>query len=319
METWAKLSSMQLGFVSAILADQTFEQVIEFAARSGFDCVEVMCWPQGKAERRYAGVTHIDAANLKKADATSINNLLKSAGVSISSLGYYPNALSPDRDEAKTAVAHLRKVIRASALLGINKVTAFVGRDFTKSVEDNWPRFLQTWRPLIQYAEDHKVWIGIENCPMFFTRDEWPSGKNLAHSPAIWRRMFADIPSKYFGLNYDPSHMVWQQMDEIAPIAEFAGRIRHIHAKDVRVDWDRLNDVGVLALPNDYHTPKLPGLGDVDWSGFFSALTDVRYNGAVCVEVEDRVYEGTLQARHESLRQSARYLSQFVPFARLGR
>ena len=310
---------MQLGFVSAILADQTFEQVIEFAARAGFDCVEVMCWPQGKAERRYAGVTHIDVADLKKSDATYINDLLKSAGVSISSLGYYPNALSPDRDEARTAVAHLRKVIRASALLGINKVTAFVGRDFTKSVEDNWPRFLKTWTPLIQHAEDRGVWVGIENCPMLFTRDEWPAGKNLAHSPAIWRRMFADIPSKSFGLNYDPSHMVWQQMDEIAPIKEFAGRIRHTHAKDVRVDWDRLNDVGVLALPNDYHTPKLPGLGDVDWSGFFSALTDARYNDAVCIEVEDRVYEGTLQARHESLRQSARYLSQFMPFANLGR
>lgn len=310
---------MQLGFVSAILADQTFEQVIEFASRSGFDCVEVMCWPQGKAERRYAGVTHVDAANLKKSDAAYINDLVKAAGVSISSLGYYPNALSPDRDEARTAVAHLRKVIRASALLGVNKVTAFVGRDFTKSVEGNWPRFLKTWKPLIQSAEDHKVWVGIENCPMLFTNDEWPSGKNLAHSPAIWRRMFADIPSKYFGLNYDPSHLVWQHMDEIAPITEFAGRIRHTHAKDVRVDWDRLNDVGVLALPNDYHTPKLPGLGDVDWSGFFGALTDARYNGAVCVEVEDRVYEGTLQARHESLRQSARYLSQFMPFANLGR
>lgn len=310
---------MQLGFVSAILADQTFEQVVEFAARSGFDCVEVMCWPQGKAERRYAGVTHIDAANLRKSEGAYINDMLKAAGVSISSLGYYPNALSPDRAEAKTAVAHLRKVIRASALLGVNKVTAFVGRDFTKSVEDNWPRFLKTWQPLIQYAEDHKVWVGIENCPMLFSSDEWPSGKNLAHSPAIWRRMFSDIPSKYFGLNYDPSHMVWQQMDEIAPITEFADRIRHAHAKDVRVDWERLNDVGVLALPPEYHTPKLPGMGDVNWSGFFSALTDARYNGAVCVEVEDRVYEGTLQARHESLRQSARYLSQFMPFANLGR
>jgi sugar phosphate isomerase/epimerase len=310
---------MQLGFVSAILADQTLEQVIEFAARAGFDCVEVMCWPRGKADRRYAGVTHIDAANLKKSDAVYINELLKAAGVSISSLGYYPNALSPDRDEARTAVAHLRKVIRASALLGINKVTAFVGRDFSQSVEANWPRFLKTWKPLIQYAEERKVWVGIENCPMLFSSDEWPSGKNLAHSPAIWRRMFADIPSKYFGLNYDPSHMVWQQMDEIAPIAEFAGRIRHAHAKDVRVDWERLNDVGVLALPPEYHTPKLPGLGDVNWSGFFAALTDARYDGAVCVEVEDRVYEGTLQARHESLRQSARYLSQFMPFARLGR
>jgi sugar phosphate isomerase/epimerase len=309
---------MQLGFNSAILADQTFEYVAEFAARTGFDCVEVMCWPPGKAERRYAGVTHIDVTDLKKADAQNINELLKSSGVWISALGYYPNALSPDKAEAKVAVAHLKKVIRAAALLGINKVTTFVGRDFTKSVEDNWPRFLKTWKPLIQYAEDRGVWVGIENCPMLFSSDEWPGGKNLAHSPSIWRRMFEEIPSDFFGLNYDPSHMVWQQMDEIAPITEFADRIRHTHAKDVRVDWERLNDVGVLALPPEYHTPKLPGLGDVKWSAFFGALTDAGYDGPVCIEVEDRAYEGTLLARQESLRQSARYLTQYLPLVPLG-
>ncbi len=311
--------AMQLGFNTAILADQSFEAVVGFAAEAGFDCVEVMCWPVGKAERRYAGVTHIDVSELKKADAARINAYLKERGVTISALGYYPNALAPDRAEARAAVAHLRRVIRASALLGINKVTAFVGRDFTKSLEDNWPRFLQTWKPLIQYAEDRGVWVGIENCPMLFSSDEWPSGKNLAYSPAIWRRMFEEIPSKSFGLNYDPSHMIWQQMDEIAPITEFAKRIRHTHAKDVRVDRDRLNDVGVLALPPEYHTPKLPGLGDVNWSGFFGALTDAGYDGAVCIEVEDRAYEKTLRARKESLRQSARYLRQYMPLTKLGR
>ena len=310
---------MQLGFASAILPDLSFEKVIDFAAAEGFDCIEMMCWPVGKAERRYAGVTHIDVTDFKKADAQRVSEFAAAKGVAISSLGYYPNPLSPDRDEAKTAVRHLRRVIRASALLGVNKVTTFVGRDWTKSVEDNWPRFMRTWTPLIEYAEARGVWVGIENCPMSFTRDEWPGGKNLAHSPAIWRRMFDAIPSARFGLNYDPSHLVWQQMDYVAPIGEFASRIRHAHAKDVRVDWERLSDVGVMAYPNDYHTPKLPGLGDVDWSAFFSALTDAGYDGPVCVEVEDRAYEKTLRARKESLRQSARYLRQFMPLDKLGR
>ncbi len=278
-----------------------------------------MCWPVGRAERRYAGVTHIDVMSFKKADAQRLGEFAAAKEVSISSLGYYPNALSPDKDEAKTAVQHLKRVIRASALLGVNKVTTFVGRDWTKSVEDNWPRFLKTWEPLIKYAEDRGVWIGIENCPMSFTRDEWPGGKNLAHSPAIWRRMFEAIPSDYFGLNYDPSHLVWQQMDYVTPITEFAARIRHAHAKDVRVDWERLSDVGTLAYPNDYHTPKLPGLGDVAWGPFFGALTDAGYDGPVCVEVEDRAYEKTLRSRKESLRQSARYLRQFMPLDKLGR
>lgn len=304
---------MQLGFASAIFPSLPLEEVVEFAANEGFDCVELMCWPPGKAERRYAGVTHIDVSALNKSKTARIRELMASNGVAISSLGYYPNALSPRADEAKASVAHLKKVIHASALLEVNKVTTFIGRDYTKSVEDNWPLFKKTWKPLIKYAEDHGVWVGIENCPMLFTADEWPGGKNLALSPAIWRRMFEEIPSEAFGLNYDPSHLVWMQMDPISPLVEFAPRIRHAHAKDVRVDWEKLDDVGTLAHPNTYHTPKLPGLGDVDWGRFFSVLTDTGYGGPVCVEVEDRAYEGTLDKRKESLRQSARFLRAYMP------
>jgi sugar phosphate isomerase/epimerase len=165
---------------------------------------------------------------------------------------------------------------------------------------------------LVRHAEGKGVRIGIENCPMLFTRDEWPGGKNLAISPAVWRRMFTEIPSPSFGLNYDPSHLVWQGMDEVQPIREFGDRISHVHAKDVRVHRDRLDQVGILAYPLEFHTPKLPGLGDVDWSGFFAALTDIGYRGPVCVEVEDRAYEGSLEDRKRSLIQSARYLRTWV-------
>jgi len=305
---------MKLGFVSAIVPDLTLEEIVALAAAEGYDCIEVCCWPRGKAERRYAGVTHIDVtAGFTKSDAARVNDLFAAAGVSISGLGYYPNPLSPDEAEAKAAVAHIRKVIRAAALLGVGQMNTFVGRDWSQTVDANWPRFLKTWRPLVKFAEDQGVRIGIENCPMLFSNDEWPGGKNLAHTPAIWRRMFADIPSKCFGLNYDPSHLVWQQIDYVAPIREFADRLFHVHAKDARVDYDGLDAHGVLALPPKYHTPKLPGLGDVDWGKFFSALTDAKYTGPVCVEVEDRAYEGSLALRKASIRQSATYLRQFVP------
>ena len=207
---------------------------------------------------------------------------------------------------------HIRKVIEAAATLGIRQMNTFVGRDWTKSVDDNWPRFLETWRPLVQLADDHGVRIGIENCPMFFTDDEWPGGKNLAISPAIWRRMFHDVPSESFGLNYDPSHMVFQQMDYLAPLREFRDRIHHVHAKDVRIDYHRLNDVGILATPLEYHTPKLPGLGNVDWGGYFSTLNDIGYRGPVCVEVEDRAFEDSLESRKAALQQSLTYLRNFV-------
>ena len=304
---------MQLGFMTAILPDRTFEQVLEFASATGYDCLEVMCWPPGKADRRYAGVTHIDVTGFDNAQANRVLEQAAAAQVAISGLGYYPNALSHNEDEAAIAVEHLQRVITAAPLLGLTRVNTFIGRDWTQSVDANWPRFLKTWKPLIKLAEDNGIKIGIENCPMIFTSDEWPGGKNLAGSPAIWRRMFNDIPSESFGLNYDPSHMVWQQMDYLAPMREFQDKLFHIHAKDVRVDRHKLNEVGTLAHPNDYHTPKLPGMGDVDWGKFFSVLTDTGYQGPVCVEVEDRAYEGTLERRYASLRQSYTYLRNFVP------
>lgn len=303
---------IQLGFVSAILADQTLEEVVEFASDSGFDCVEVMCWPRGKAERRYAGVTHIDVADLKKADARRIQELFREAGVSISGLGYYPNPLAADAAEARVYTDHLKKVIKAAALLEVPVVNTFIGRDPVKSVDENWPRFLKTWKPLIAYAEAQGVKIGIENCPMSFSRDEWPGGKNLATSPAIWRRMFEDIPSAHFGLNFDPSHFVWQGMDYVKVLREFKDKLFHFHAKDARLDRGRLNEVGLLAYPLQYHTPKLPGLGDVNWSALFSTLTEV-YDGPVCIEVEDRAYEGSLENRQAALLQSGGYLAQFLP------
>ncbi|HZL87194.1 MAG TPA: sugar phosphate isomerase/epimerase, partial [Pirellulaceae bacterium] len=280
---------------------------------AGYSCVELMCWPPSKAERRYAGVTHVNVVDLSPGKAAEVKGIMDDVGVAISGLGYYPNPLCPDPAEGQKYIDHIQKVISAAAILGVTRVNSFVGRDWTKSVDDNWPRFLDVWKPLVKFAEEAGVKIGIENCPMLFSKDEWPGGKNLAISPAIWRRMFADIPSPSFGLNYDPSHMIWQHMDYVQPIREFADRLHHVHAKDVRIDHVRLNDVGILAHPNLYHTPKLPGLGDVNWGQFFSALTDVGYRGPVCVEVEDRAYEKSLEDRKTSLVQSAVHLRQFIP------
>ncbi|WP_254512343.1 sugar phosphate isomerase/epimerase family protein [Anatilimnocola floriformis] len=303
---------MKLGFVSAILADLSFEEVLQFAALHDYDCVEVMCWPVSKAERRYAGVTHIDVTNFDEQQAAEVKKVISASRVEVSALGYYPNALSPNADEAAKSVEHLKKLIAAAPLLGLNTVNTFIGRDWTKSVDDNWPRLLETWRPLVKLAEQHHVRIGIENCPMSFTKDEWPGGKNIATSPKIWRRLFADLASPNIGLNYDPSHMIWQQMDYTRPMRDFKDRLFHIHAKDVRVDTDKLNDVGILAHPNEYHIPKLPGLGDVDWGRFFAALSETGYRGPVCVEVEDRAYEDSLASRQRALKQSAIYLRQFI-------
>jgi len=304
---------MTLGFVSAILPELSLSEVCEFASHSGFDCVELMCWPAGRAERRYAGITHVDVTSCTKSDAQRVLETVRSKEIAISGLGYYPNALSADAAEAKKAAEHIKKVIKASAMLGINQMNSFIGRDPKKSIDDNWPAFLKTWKPIIKFAEDQGVRVGIENCPMYFSKDEWPAGKNLAISPAIWQRMFNDIPSKNFGLNYDPSHLVWQQMDHLAPMRQFKDKLFHVHAKDALVDKHRLDQVGILATPLEYHLPKLPGLGEIDWGRFYSVLGDTGYVGAVCIEVEDRAYEKNLDSRKAALLQSGQYLRNFMP------
>ncbi len=305
---------MQLGFMSAIVPDLTLEEVFALGKSTGYSCVELMCWPPGKADRRYAGVTHIDVSKFDEADAARVLSLAGAHGMKISGLGYYPNVLTPDVEEARATTAHLKRVISAARMLGLPVVSTFVGRDWTKSVTENWPRFLTVWRDLISYAEDQGVRVAIENCPMLFTADEWPGGKNLAASPAIWRRMFAEIPSPNFGLNYDPSHMVWQQMDYIAPIHEFASRIFRVHAKDVTVERERLDEVGILAYPLEFHTPKLPGRGDVDWARLLGALAGAGYSGPVCVEVEEREFEGSLELRKRALALSLAHLRPLFAF-----
>ncbi len=303
---------MKLGLVSAILGDLSFEEMIDFLAENGFQCVEVACWPKGKAVRRYAGVTHIDVDELTDEKIAYIKKYVADRGIEISSLAYYPNTMDPDLEKRAVYVEHLKKLIVASAKLGVNMVTTFVGRVPDKTVAQNLEIMKEVWPPIVKLAEEQGVKIGIENCPMLFTDDEWPGGQNIMTTPANWRKVFEIIDSPNFGINYDPSHFVWQQIDYIKPIYEFKDKIFHVHYKDIKVYKDKLADVGVMATPLQYMSPKLPGLGDVDWGKYVSALTDVGFDGYTCIEVEDKAFEGSLDAMKKSIILSKRYLEQFV-------
>lgn len=302
---------MKLGFVTAILPEHSLEEVLAFARAQGFSCVEVMCWPVGKAERKFAGVTHIDVAGFTRARAEEVHALCENHGVGLSGLGYYPNPLDPDPRVSQHAVSHLKKVIVAAEILGLKNVNTFVGRDWTRSLDENWPRFLKVWRPLIRFAEDHGVKIGIENCPMLFTRDEWPGGKNLFTTPVIWRRAFSDIPSDYFGLNYDPSHFVLQHMDAMSPLKEFQDKLFHLHAKDVKIRRDRIDQVGIFAHPLEWHQPRIPGYGELNWGRFLGALHETTYRGPVCIEVEDDTFGKSLEGRKAALQVAGQVLRPY--------
>lgn len=303
---------MKLGFVSAILDNYTFEEMMDFASEQGFGCVEVACWPQGKSERRYAGVSHIDVDSLSDEKVAYIKEYSEKTNVVISSLAFYPNPMDGNIEKREANIEHLKKVIKASHLLDVGMVTTFIGRDQNKNIEENFDLFKEIWPSIIEMAKNLNVKVAIENCPMLFGRDQWPGGQNLATTPAIWRKIFDIIPSDNFGLNYDPSHFVWQMIDYIKPIYEFKDRIFHVHYKDIKVYWDKLNEVGVMSYPLNFMSPKLPGLGDVDWGKYVSALTDIGYDGNTCIEIEDKAFEGSDDKVKESLVLSKRYLENYV-------
>lgn len=300
---------MKLGVMSAILEHLEFEEMIKKLSEIGYECVEVACWPKGKAERRYAGVSHIDVDNF---DVDEIHSILDKYNMEISALAYYPNVLDPEKESAEVALNHLKKVINAAQKLSVKMVTTFVGRDPKKTVDENFEIFKQVWPDLIEYAKQHDVKIAIENCPMWFSNDEWPGGKNLMTSPANFKRAFEIIDSDYFGLNFDPSHFVWQQMDYVSVLHQFKEKIFHIHFKDIKVYLDKLNQVGIMANPLEYMSPKLPGLGDVRWDEYVSALNDIGYQGYAVVEVEDKAFEDSPERIEKSVELSYNYLRQYV-------
>lgn len=304
----------QFGLLTAILDGWTYEEAVDIAAGQGFQCLEVACWPAGKAERRYAGVSHIDAERVLEDDAYAkhVTDYIAGKGMHISSLAYYPNTMDPDAAKRTAAIDHLKALIRASARLGVNMVSTFIGRDQAKSEEENLRLFQEIWPPIIKLAEEQGVKVAIENCPMLFGEDQWPGGQNLMRSPALYRKLFDIIPSPNFGLNFDPSHYVWQQMDYVKTIYDFKDRIFHVHFKDIKLYPEKLAECGVMAYPLDYMSPKLPGLGDVDWAAFISALNDIRYSGDAVIEVEDKAFEDSREDILKSIALSKRYLDNLI-------
>lgn len=304
---------MELGLVSAILSQYSFEEVVDFAAKTGFRCIEMCCWPKEKVSRRYAGVTHIDIDNLTNEKIIYYSDYINKKRIKISSLGYYPNPLDPNEEVAKTAQVHIMKLIDTAVKMDIPMITTFIGKNKNKSVEDNLDIFEKVWKPIIAYAESCKVKVAIENCPMLYTKDEWPGGNNLASTPYIWKEMFRRIPSDYFGLNYDPSHPLLLGADYIKPIFEFKDKIFHVHFKDIMIYKDKVDEYGRFSYPSLWHAPKLPGLGQIDFAKMCSALNDIGYKGAACIEVEDRSYEGSRAEIERGIEQAYRYMRQFVP------
>lgn len=282
---------MKLGLLTAAFPDLTLQQVAAWAAGEGFEALEIACWPaSGGERRRYAGVTHIDVESF---DADDVREVVGAEGLAISALAYYPNNLHPDDAHREAVNGHLRKVIDAAQRLGVDVVCTFIGNDKDRPLPENLERFRRIWPPLVDYAGERGVKVAIENCPMIFSYDEWPGGNNLAWAPSIWDEMFTAIPAENFGLNIDPSHLVWLMIDYERVVYDYGARIFHAHAKDLEVRRDGLYRHGTFSAGIGWQVPRLPGLGEVDWARFVAALYAVGYDHVLSIEHEDRRFEST--------------------------
>ena len=281
---------MKLGLLTAAFPGRSLEEVAAWASSAGFETLEIACWPPSEGvERRYAGVCHLDVTSF---DPDGVRAVLERHGLAISALAYYPNNLHPDDAHRERVNAHLRAVVDAAQRLGVDTVCTFVGNDKDRPLPENLERFRRIWPALYGYAAERGVRVAIENCPMIFSWDEWPAGANLAWSPAIWDELFAAIPDPGFGLNIDPSHLVWLQIDHERAVRDYGERILHAHAKDMEIRRDGLYRHGTFSAGMGWQVPRLPGLGEIDWSRFCAALYAVGYDGALSIEHEDAGFEG---------------------------
>jgi sugar phosphate isomerase/epimerase len=304
---------MRLGFLTAPLPDTPLMEIADWAAENNFDSLEIACWPRsGGVVRKYAGTSHIDVANLSQSEAGDIVGQIEGKGLAISGLGFYPNPLHPDPAVRNPAIAHIKAVINACRLMGVPYMNTFMGGDSKKSLDENWDEALRVWPDIVKFAQDNGVKLTIENCPMIFSRDEWPGGNNIAWSPYIWRRILEQWGGT-IGLNYDPSHLVWLMIDQGRFIREFGPHILHFQAKDVLIDRDGLYERGSMSAGIGWQIPRLPGLGDADWGEIFSNLYRVGYDGDCIIEHEDKRFEGTDKLVKRGFLLAANTLRPYIP------
>lgn len=314
---------MRIGFFTVCLANLSFKEVVEWTAKTGFKALEIDSYPDSK---------HVDPCKLDKDEIRQIMDLIRKHDISISDLSYSPNNLDPDEEKRKEHHIRLRRMIEACSELSVPTITTFAGKNPNLGMEENLEFFQQEFGPIVDYAKDHNVKIAIENCPMGFALY---GGENMAYSPKIWKEMFKMF-GPTLGLCFDPSHLLWLQIDYLQAVRDFMDRIYIVHAKDCEIDRRLLGQVGILDSEwvdvlftgksgighrqikwkdpsKQWWRYRIPGLGEIDFKRLISELLLRGYNSPLIIEHEDPIWYGTEELNKEGLTIGLRHLSQFLP------
>jgi sugar phosphate isomerase/epimerase len=307
---------MKIGFLTACLPGVGLEDLLRWASPSGFRMIELAAWPV-RSTRDFQA-RQLDVAKLTRDTAGRVKDLLAAHGMGISALAYYDNNLDPNPRKRKYYLDHLRRVIRAAELLGVNLVGTFVGGRPDRLPPDIMKEIGKVFRGLADFAGDHGVRLMIENCPM----ENWQRfglPGNYAYSPELWEALFQEVPTENFGLNFDPSHLSWLGIDYIRAAREFPPRIFHVHAKDTELLPEGLYRHGVLAaqvhpIPwqSGWWRYRIPGMGMIDWRKLILTLQEVGYDFVLSIEHEDPVWSGDEQKVKDGLLLGRKHLSQFM-------
>ncbi len=286
---------MKLSYLTACFNNLSLEEKVKFAVEQKFDAIELSCWPVAN-DRDYSS-TDIDVA---KFDSKTKEDILKLTGennIEIASLAYYDNCLHPNTSIRENNVKHLYNVIETAGKLGVKFVGAFAGRNLDLSFEENFAEFEKIFPNIVKYAADRNVNLLIENCSMpGWHREGW--GATISYSPELWDRMFEIIPDENFGLNFDPSHLIWLGVDYIKALIDYKERVLYFHAKDTKIFEEKRSYYSIFGKQLDRENEwdygwwqhKIPGKGSVDWQKIYQTLREIGYDGYVSIEHEDLNY-----------------------------
>lgn len=305
------------------MAGMPLEDIVDWAGRNGFQCLEVAAHVtrgmtdemedsrEGAGHGHFAGMGQLEIVGLTAARGADLRRLMAETGVAISSIAYYPNLLHPTMGPPSKECAF--QVIDAAAMLGCNWTT-HVGRDPHLDIAGNLDLFEKVWPEVVAYADRKSVNIAIDNGPHLDTEFAWPAGFNVATNPTVWRRIFEICPQRNFGLHLDTWHFVYQRIDPEYAIDGFGDRIISIRATDGRWNQAVANEVGTVAvLPHLLVQQRVIGTGDLNLGTLFGALWRVGFNGDVLIEHREpsgtfRGAEGARKALVVGKRLIERYL-----------
>jgi sugar phosphate isomerase/epimerase len=307
---------MKIGFLTACLPQIGLEELVKWAAESGFQSLELAAWPVESDRDYQAG--QIDAANFDEDNAAKVKELFIHYQLTISAMAYYDNNLHPDLKLRQSYIDHLKNVIDTAYLLDVNLVGTFVGGRPDKSPTENIKEIGKVFKDILKYARDKDVKIMIENCPMFNWVQFGLPG-NYAYSPELWDALFNEIPNENFGLNFDPSHLYFLGIDYIQAVKDYSMKIFHAHAKDTKLIPEGRYRYGIPGKQlqtepwkSGWWQYRMPGLGKIDWKRFISTLQEYGYDHVLSIEHEDPIWEGSEEKIKTGLKMGQKHLAQFI-------